>query len=256
MNRSPLSAVSNTWAVFQREFLALFYSPVAYIVLFLFMLSNGWIFFYKCVNFIHEPQQITLVLRSLFNFAFFWVLPLSPLLTMRLFSEEKRTGTIEMLMTAPVKATEVVLGKFFATQFFYMLIWSSLLLFVLILEFLGKPEGPDWGLVKSMYFGLFFLGCMTNSLGILASTFSRNQLVAAVLALSGNLLFFSILFLGYIYREIPELQRLFHYLSFQAHFASGYIRGVVELRYLVFYLGFTSLFLFLSVNMVSARKWK
>ena len=75
-----------------------------------------------------------------------------------------------------------------------------------------------------------------------------SQLVAAVLSLSGNLLFFSLLFLGWIYRETPELQRLFHYLSFQAHFSSEYIGGVVELRYIVFYLGFTSLFLFLRVR--------
>ena len=107
-----------------------------------------------------------------------------------------------------------------------------------------------------MYFGLFFLGCMTNSLGVLASSFSRNQLVSAVLALSGNLLFFSIAWLGFYYRETPELQRIFHYLSFQSHFKGGYFKGVVELRYLVFYLGFTSLFLYLSVNMVSARRWR
>ena len=256
MNRSPLSAVSNTWAVLQREFLGLFYSPVAYIVLFLFILSNGMFFYAQCSYYRHNPQNITVVLQALFGFAFWWVLPLSPLLAMRLFSEEKRTGTLEMLMTAPVKASEVVLGKFFATQFFYMLIWSSLLLFVLVLEFLGKPEGPDWGVVKSMYFGLFFLGCMTNSLGVLTSTFSRNQLVAAVLALVGNMLFLGVWWLVGSNKETPELQRLFHYLSFQAHFTFGYIKGVVELRYLVFYLGFTSLFLFLSVNMVSARKWR
>ena len=256
MSRTRLSAATNTWAIFQREFMALFYSPIAYVVLFLFMISNGWIFYYYCVNYARDPQQITLVIRSLFSFAFFWVLPLSPLLAMRLFSEEKRTGTIEVLMTAPVRAAEVVCGKFLATQLFYMLIWSSLLLFVLMLEVLGKPAGPDWGPIKSMYFGLFFLGCMTNSLGLLASTFSRNQLVAAVLSLSGNLLFFSLLFLGWIYRETPELQRLFHYLSFQAHFSSEYIGGVVELRYIVFYIGFTSLFLFLSINMVNGRKWR
>ena len=256
MTGSRLRTATNTWAVFQREFMALFYSPVAYVVLFLFMFSNGWMFYSYCITYARAPQQITLVLSSLFGFAFFWVLPLSPLLAMRLFSEEKRTGTLELLMTAPVRASEVVLGKFLATQFFYMLIWSSLLLFVFVLEVLGRPAGPDWGVVKSMYFGLFFLGCMTNSLGLLASTVSRNQLVAAVLALSGNLLFFSIAFLGFYYRETPELQRFFHYLSFQAHFKSGYFKGVVELRYLVFYLGFTSLFLFLSVNMVSARKWR
>ena len=256
MTGSRLRTATNTWAVFQREFMALFYSPVAYVVLFLFMLSNGWMFYSYCITYARAPQQITLVISSLFGFAFFWVLPLSPLLTMRLFSEEKRTGTLELLMTAPVRSSEVVLGKFLATQFFYMLIWSSLLLFVFVLEVLGRPAGPDWGVIKSMYFGLLFLGCMTNSLGLLASTVSRNQLVAAVLALSGNLLFFSIAFLGFYYRETPELQRFFHYLSFQAHFKSGYFKGIVELRYLVFYLGFTSLFLFLSVNMLITRKWR
>ena len=139
---------------------------------------------------------------------------------------------------------------------FTLLVEVEVLVIWLVLEFLAKPEGPDWGLVKSMYFGLFFLGCLTNSLGILASALPRNQLVAAVLALTGNLLFFAVVFLAHIYRETRELQRLFHYLRFNAHFSTGYIKGVIELRYLVFYLSFTSLFLFLSVNMVSARKWR
>ena len=256
MSRALLSGAKNTWGIFLREFMALFYSPIAYVVLFLFMISNGYFFCSFVLFYEREPQQITIAIRSLFSFAFFWVVPLSPLLTMRLFSEEKRTGTLEVLMTAPVKASEVVLGKFLATQLFYSLIWSSLLLLILILEVLGKPAGPDWGPVKSMYLGLFFLGCMTNSLGVLASTLSRHQLVAALLATAGNLLFLSLILGGWFFRGTPELQRLFHYLSFAAHFKREYYYGVVELRYFVFYLGFTSLFLYLSVNVLSARKWR
>jgi ABC-2 type transport system permease protein len=196
------------------------------------------------------------VIRSLFQFAFFWVLPLSPLLTMKLFSEEKRTGTLEMLMTAPVTSVQVVIGKFIAAQIFYMLVWSTLLLFVLVLQVLGKPDGPDWGPVLSMYFGLFFLGTLTNSLGVLASSFSRNQLVAAILALTGNLLFFAVALGTWIFVDNPDVLRLFQFASFQSHFSNDYIRGVIQLRYLVFYLSFMSLFLFLAVSVVESRKWR
>jgi ABC-2 type transport system permease protein len=251
-----LTAIRNVWAVFLKEFAAFFLSPVAYVVLFLFVFSNGVAFQNFCTGFRDEPQQVTLVLRALFGFALFWTLPLSPLLTMRSFAEEKRTGTLEMLMTAPVTETAVVIGKFLAAQLFYMLIWSTLLLFVLTLEVLGRPVGPDWGPVLAIYIGLFFLGMLTNSLGLLASTLTRNQLVAAVLALSANLLFFLLTLGGWVFADSPDLQRLFHYLSFRAHFSSEYTRGVVDLRYLGYYLSFMALFLFFAVRIVEARKWR
>ena len=121
--------------------MALFYSPVAYVVLFLFMFSNGWMFYSYCITYARAPQQITLVLNSLFGFAFFWVLPLSPLLAMRLFSEEKRTGTLEMLLTAPVRASEVVLGKFLSA-FVVLAILVLMSLYLPALIFVnGKVRG-------------------------------------------------------------------------------------------------------------------
>ncbi len=254
--RSSLTGVANTMAILRRELAAFFFSPVAYVVMFLFVLSNGVAFYLYCAQFAGAPQHITYVVRSLFQFAFFWVLPLSPLLTMRLFSEEKRTGTLEMLMTAPVSPVQVVIGKFLAAQLFYMVVWSTLLLFVVVLEVLGQPEGPDWGPVMSMYFGLFFLGTLTNSLGVFASSFSRNQLVASILALTGNLLFFAVALGAWIYVDNPDFLRIFQFASFQAHFSSDYIRGVIQLRYLVFYLSFMAFFLFLAVGMVESRKWR
>ncbi|MBN1442212.1 MAG: ABC transporter permease subunit [Planctomycetes bacterium] len=251
-----MRTLSATWTIFLRELGGFFLSPVAYVVTFLFVFANGWVFYQNCVGWEHHPQQVALVVRSLFSFALFWVVPISPLLTMKLFAEEKRTGTLEMLMTAPVTETAVVLGKFLAAHVFYMLIWSTLLLYVFTLHVLGRPHGPDWGPVWAIYTGLFFLGLMTNSLGLLASSLSRNQLVAAVLALTGNLGFLIVALGSWISYESSDLQRFFEYLSFSSHFSQDYTRGIIDVRYLAYYAVWAALFLFLSIRFVEARKWR
>jgi len=180
-------------------------------------------------------------------------LPLSPLLTMRLFAEEKRTGTLEVLMTAPVTAFEVVGGKLLAAQVFYCLIWLSLLPLFVILDILGNP---DWGPIAAMYVGLFALGLLTNSLGLLASILTRNQLVSAILGLSGNLFFFLMSLGRLLFPEDFDVRRVFHYLSFTSHFGAEYSRGVVDLRYLVFYASFSVFFIILTVRLVETRKWR
>lgn len=248
-----MTSVRATWAIFLRELGGYFLSPMAYIVLFLFLLTNGAMFTFFCHVFEGAPRQITMVVERLFGLNLFWVFPLSPILTMRLFAEEKRTGSIELLMTAPVRETEVVLGKFLAAQAFYMFVWASLLPLLGILEVLGEP---DWGPVIALYTFLFSLGFMTNALGVLASAGTRNQLISAVLALSGNL-FFILISAGYVlFPRDAEVRRFVQYVSFTSHFDYDYIRGVVDLRYLFFYASFAALFLFFSVRVVEARKWR
>jgi len=243
----------NVSSICQREIGAYFYSPMAYVVLFLFMLTNGILFAYFCYGHASDPRQIPLVVERLFGMALIWMLPLSPLLTMRLFSEEKRTGTIEMLMTAPVREREVVLGKFFAAQGFYMFIWLSIMPLMAILAILGSL---DWGPVLAVYIGLFSLGLLTNSLGLLASAATRNQLISAIIALTGNLVFM-MASMGYAYfRDDPESMRFLHYLSYTAHFNVDYMRGIVDLRYIFYYASFAALFLFFCTRVVEARKWQ
>ena len=248
-----MNFVRNTWAIFLRELGGYFLSPIAYVVLFLFLLTNGAMFSFLCYSFVGQPRQITMVIERLFGFNLFWVLPLSPLLTMRLFAEEKRTGSIELLMTAPVRETEVVLGKFLAAQGFYMFVWTSLLPLMGILAVLGNP---DWGPVAALYAFLFCLGFMTNSLGVLASAGTKNQLVSAVFALSGNLLFILVSALHVLFPHEADVRRLIQYVSFTSHFDADYIRGVVDLRYLFYYASFTVLFLFFSVRVLEAHKWR
>ncbi len=248
-----MSFVRRTWAIFWRELGGYFLSPMAYVVLFLFLLTNGMIFSFYCYAFAGQPRQITMVIETLFEFNLFWVLPLSPLLAMRLFAEEKRTGSIELLMTAPVRDTEVVLGKFLGAQGFYMFIWMSLLPLMGILAVLGEP---DWGPVLAVYMFLFSLGLMTNALGILASAGTKNQLVSAVFALSGNL-FLMLLAMGVIlFPHESGVRRVVQYVSFTSHFSADYIRGVVDLRYMFFYVSVAILLLFFTVRVVEARKWR
>ena len=156
-------------------------------------------------------------------------------------------------MTAPVRDVEVVLGKFFGAQGFYVLIWLGLLPLLGILGILGEP---DWGPVLTVYAGLFALGLTTNALGVLASTGTRNQLVSAVIALTGNLLLMLVPTVLGLFRHDPEVERLVRYLSFTSHFQSDFVRGVFDLRYLVFYLSLACVFLFFSVRMLEARKWR
>jgi len=252
---SSTSSVRNIWAIFSREMASYFFSPTAYVVIFLFTITNGITFYVYTASFHTETRQIDTVIQFLFGYAPFWILLLliPPILTMRLFSEEKRTGTMEMLMTAPVTDFQVVAGKFLAAQCFFMLIWSTILFDVFILEVLGNP---DWGPVFAFYIGLFALGALFNAIGLFASACTRNQLIAAVVSLSGNLFLFFLQQCRFIFVAEAESQRFFDFISIHHHFYTEYSRGIVDLRYLFLYLSFAMLVLFFSVRVVESRRWR
>ena len=243
----------NTWAIFSREMSSYFLSPTAYVVLFLFVLSNGITFYVYTGVFQSKTRQIDIVVQYLFGYAPFWIflLLIPPILTMRLFAEERRTGTLEMLMTAPVTDAQVVMGKFLAAQVFFSLIWSTLLLFVVILEVLGEP---DWGPVIAFYAGLFCLGALFNAIGVFASTTTRNQLIAAVLALSANLFLFFLQQCRGLFPGEPDAQRFFDFISFHHHFYNEYSIGVLDFRYPILYLSFAALILFYAIRYMEARR--
>ncbi|MEM7232488.1 MAG: ABC transporter permease [Planctomycetota bacterium] len=248
--------LNNIATITWRELSGFFLSPVAYIVMFLFVLANGILFYVDCLNLEGHPQQITRIIQSRFSFAVFLAIPISPLLTMRQLAEERRSGSIEMLMTVPVTESQVVIGKFLGAQIFYMVIWSTLLLFVAVLQALASPTGPDWGPVWAVYLGLVFLGAITNSLGLLASALSRNQLVAAVLSLVGTLAFFFVHTLVYAFPDPGQLTPVFEYFSVNFHFSLNYANGIIDLRYFGYCLSWALFFLFFSVRTVEASKWR
>jgi len=245
---------SNAVAIFRREMASYFLSPIAYVVICLFVLVNGVIFYLNCVAWRENPQQIDLVLRSLFGWVPFWSLVLSPILTMRLFAEEKRTGTIEALMTAPVTPAQVVAGKFLAAETFFFLIWLTLLLHVSILFVLGNP---DPGPVIAVYLALLALGAAMNGLGLLASALTRNQIIAVVVAFVGNVFLLLIEMLrGLFPVDDADANRFFDFVGVFGHFQKEYYRGVVDLRFFALYLVTAALLLFATVRVLEARRWR
>lgn len=250
-----MSCLRNVGAIWLRELGSYFLSPIAYVVIFLFLLTNGTMFSFYSFQFTGHPRQIPMVIESLFGFALIWIIPISPLLTMKLFAEEKRTGTLEVLMTAPVTESQVVAGKFLAAQTLYSFVWLSLLPLMAMLWAMARGA-PDPGPVIAIYVGIFSLGLLTNSLGLLASAATRNQLVAAVLALSGNLALFLASLARFLAPEDFLWRRFVRYISFTTHFDSEFGRGVVDLRSVLFYAVGALFLLLCTTRLVEARKWR
>ena len=240
-------------AIFRREIASYFLSPVAYVVIGLFVLVNGWIFYYKALQYQGDPQQITAIVGAMFGLGPFWTLLLAPILTMRLIAEEKRTGTLETLMTAPVTSFQVAAGKYLAANVFFLLIWSTLLLHVLILSILGNP---DFGPIIAIYVGLAGLGLLMNGVGLLASAMTRNQIIAVILAVVGNLLLLSFGMLRRLFPDEAGADRLFDFLGLHNHFVDEYNRGIIDLRFLALDILGAALFFGLAVRALEARRWR
>jgi ABC-2 type transport system permease protein len=206
------------------------------------------IFFYVWLFFLKNQAS----LRGFFSLLPWLFLFLSPSLTMRAWAEEKKLGTMELIITLPVKDYEVVLGKFLASLFFLTL--TILFTFPLVLTCLYLGE-PDLGPIIGGYCGAVLLGATYLSIGLFASSLTENQIVAFIIGVSICFLF---LLIGeeMIITLLPDiLVPVFAYLGLANHFDSiG--RGVIDSRDLLYYLSVTGFFLFLNICSVESRKWK
>lgn len=241
-------------AILERELRAFFFSPLAYVVAALLLLVNGAVF-WLIVSYLNDPRAgIGAPLELFFGqTVFFWLVMLfvAPVVTMRLLSEERRSGTIEVLMTAPVTETKVVLGKYLAALIFYLFLWLPTVVYAIILS---RYSEVDWGPVASGYVGVAGIGALLLAAGVLASSLSRSQLVAAVLtfAIAGPL--FAIGFLEFLFTG-DAVKELFTYLSLPRHM-EDFSRGIVDSRRLVYYVSVSALFLFLAARALAAKKWR
>jgi ABC-2 type transport system permease protein len=189
----------------------------------------------------------------------FWLVYLfiPPLLTMRLFAEERSTGTLEVLMTAPLTDWQVVLSKYFACFAFYVVLWLPTLAYLPVILSARTPEGRvDPMPVLSSYLGLVLAGSMFLALGLFISSLVRSQLVAALISL--------FLSLGFIVVGIwrPEMDtgstwyRVLFFFSVPLHFYRDFSRGLVDSRHLVLYLSVAAFCLFLTVRSLESRRWR
>ncbi|HEX9619319.1 MAG TPA: ABC transporter permease subunit [Polyangiaceae bacterium] len=241
------------FAVFRREMLSLWVTPLAWVLVASFLLLQGGIFYSIVVHFsqmndvaidlgpvqAYFGQQSILMAISL--------LLLCPALTMRLFAEERRTGTIEPLLTAPVTPAAVVLGKYAATLATYVLMWAPTLLYVVILRDTGSV---DWGVVSTSYCGVVGVGAGYLAVGTLMSTVTQSQLIALMLTI---LLQFGMFVLGiaqYIF-EPGWIWEISAHISLSSQMEE-LSKGVVDSRRLVFDLTLVALPLFLAVRVVDS----
>lgn len=246
------------FALLGREVTSYFYSPIAYIVSIFFLLVSG-VDFYFLVSFMNQRQVQYSVQEAFFNSVFFWFafVLIFPLITMRLFAEEFRLGTIEPLMTAPVRDWQVVLSKFFGALIFYVALWiPTILYFAIFQKITGQPAGTSSGAYWGSYLMLLLLGMFYLSVGCFASVLTKNQIIAAIVSFCAITLFFFLGLVQEILLEISSSTRdLLGYFSAVEHMGT-FSRGIIDTRPIVLYISMTIMMLGLTHRAFQSRKWR
>ncbi len=241
----------------RRELATFFYSWIGYIVIAGAAFLLGLSFYALAVKLQGESIPMPIA-EYFFNFNFWLILLFAaPLITMRLFALEKFSGTFETLMTAPVGDMAVVLAKYTAALVFFMIMWLPLLACVGILRYFTRGSNPvEPGTMCSIYLGIFMVGGLYMAIGCFASAMTRNQIVAAMISFAIGVVFFMLSFLaGQLPTETNWATKALDCVSVWRQMQE-FARGVVDTRYLVFYLTATAFFLFLTCRVVESRRWK
>ena len=236
----------NTVVIAKRELKSFFVSPIAYLVGAAILFITG-LFFVFSITISEFP---TATLLPIFNVMSVILLFVAPILTMRLLAEEARSGTLELLMTAPVRDWEVVLGKFLATFIFFLALLLPTLYYLFLLSQYGSPDVP---VTFSGYLGIILLGAMLISFGLLTSAMSTNQIVAAVLGIGLSLTFW--LAGGLASTFDGPLGQFFDYISIQSHLRD-FILGLVTSTNIIYFISVTAAALFLAVRVLEIRRWR
>jgi ABC-2 type transport system permease protein len=254
-------------AIVQKELKSYFVSPLAYVVIFLFVLITGIFFYLYLSSFIRYAMQVALqaqyyrsmapklninqmVIRYLFGnmsvFALFWL----PLITMRSFAEEKKMGTIELLFTSPIKNSQTVLGKFTASLIIFVIMLALTFIYMIFLMVYGNPEIPP---ILTGYLGLFLIGTVYIAFGLFFSSITENQIIAAV-ATFGMILLFWVM--GWIGNFVgPDTAEILRNLSIIEHF-DDFAKGVIDTKHIVYYLSFAFFGVFLTYLSLESNRWR
>ena len=242
--------MTNIFAIAWKESKIYFSTPMAYVVGAMFLILTGIFFVDDITNFDMSTRFPEASIRGVISSASFFIVFLAPLLTMRLLAEEQKMGTLELLLTAPVRDWEVVIGKYTASFLALVAAIVPSVYYVLMLYWFGQP---DTGPILSSYLGLFLHGAAALSIGLLASSLSGNQIISAVIGIA-VLLVFSLL------EQVADLasgvtQEVLSGISMASHF-DDFSKGVVDTSDIVYYLSLTAVFLFLTVRSLETRRWR
>ncbi len=235
--------MNNILTIFRKELRSYFSSPVAYIVLAVFLIITGWFF----TSNLFLGGVVTM--RNVFDIIPFIFLFFIPAITMRSFAEEKKTGTIELLLTKPITDLDIVIGKFLAALALTAVALLFTWIYVISLSFIGKL---DFGAVTGAYIGLLLMAGVYISIGIFASSLTHNQVVAFIISF---LIVFALFMLNKVLIFLPSgLASIFEYLSIDYHFGN-IARGVLDSRNLVYYFSGILIFILLTKTSLESRRW-
>lgn len=231
----------------RREFGAYFLSPIAYVVIAIYLFAAGLAF--GLGTFANNAEAS---LRYLLEFWMVLILVfVLPMLTMRLISDELRSGTIETLMTAPVSETQIVLGKFFGAFAFYLILLATLLLYPILLEMYGDV---DYSLLACNYVGLLLLGGLYIATSLFFSACTKHQVIA-VLASFVLLVLMTFASQGLAQQFEGVGRAVLQQLSVRAHYMD-FVRGMIDTSHVVFFLTTTAFFLFITVKRLEMQRWQ
>ena len=254
--------MNNILAIAQKELRSYFSTPIAYIVIGFFALLFGYFFYAMLIIFNQQSLQLggfggggnvdinAQLIRSLFLNASVILLFVLPLITMRTYSEEKRSGTIELLLTSPVTDVEIIVGKFLGAMTLYAAMLGITLIHMVLLFAWGNPEPK---VVLTGYVGLLLMGGCFISVGLLISSLTKNQIVSGMITFAVFLLLWVINWIASF--TGPTTQSVLNYLSITDHF-DDFTRGILDTKHLVYYFSVMSFGLFLTARSVDTERWK
>jgi len=253
----------NITAIWQREMKSYFVSPIAYVVLTVFIFLSGYFFYSYLANVAHatlmlaqfgqESQPINvpgIVIRALFQTMSVVLLFIIPMLTMGLFAEEKKRGTIELLLTSPVGYLQVIAGKYLASLTFLLIMLAANAVTILPLFLYGKPDLKP---VLAGYLGMFLYGMALLAVGLFISTLTENQIVAVILTFGVSLALFVIESMSAAMTGASRT--VVEYLSIIGHL-DDFTKGVIDTSHVIYYATFAFVGLFLAYRSIESMRWK
>jgi ABC-2 type transport system permease protein len=254
--------MSNALAIARKELRGYFASPIAYVVIGFFSLIFGF-FFYSLLLYFDQTSARSAglgggpsvnvneqLLRPVFLNATVIFLFVLPLVTMRTYSEEKRSGTIELLLTAPLTDLQIIVGKFLGAMGLYAAMLAITLIHIGVLFLFGTPE---WRPLATTYLGLLLMGGCFISLGLLISSLTKNQIVAGMVTFGVFLMLWVINWIASFMG--PTTQQVLNYLSITDHL-DDFTKGILDTKHLVYYISFIGFGLFLTARSVDTERWR
>ena len=251
----------NVVTIARKELQSYFNSPIAYVVIGFFALLYGYFFYTMLWYFERQSMQVQpgagtpmnlnqMLIGPVFMNVSIVVLFVMPMITMRSYAEEKRSGTMELLLTSPLTDLLIVLGKFFGAYALYAVMLLVTLLHMSVLFYYGDPE---WKPVATGYLGLLLMGGCFISAGLLISSTTKNQIVAGMVTFAVFLLLWVVSWIGQSFG--PTGQAVVSHLAIPEHL-DDFARGIIDTKHLVYYLSFIVFGLFLTARSVDSERWR